>query len=335
MTGTKAPLMFLAAASLLALAGCSPSLVQTDPKLPPGFLDARVPASDLSAYMYMSQEQPITIPLDRFGDPAHAANNPRFATIPEKLAANRLALSVGPTLDSFGGVIEFESAARGFYSDIQAEIAEIVASGHPEVTVWRGDKELFLVRGTGGWADAMSSALRSGEGAPFKDMYPDIWELMRLLPESPPAKPVAAGFLKPTKVVIDALASRAGLDLGTLSQAMGTVNIKNVAFIAYSDRPVAIPTDVTPEYIRRHNVGAIYVARSSYPGFILSFFLNNFSGRIALEKVTIRDETVLYRAFDDVHLLVKAIGSTIFFTMAPERAFAEELMASVLDVQAG
>lgn len=319
----------------LLLAGCSPSLVKPTPKLPPGFLETPVPAGDLSAYLYLSQGSPITIPLERFGDPAQAVGNPRFVRIPETVGINRLALAVGPDLGSFGGAIEFESASRGFYNDIQAEMAEIVASGQPEVTVWRGNKELFLVRGTGGWADAMKVALQSGDASRFQDAYPDIWELMRLLPERPPGEPVAAGFLKVDTGLLDSLTSKAGLGLRGLGQALGAIRITDVAYVVYTDNTsLALPEDVGREYLEEAGVGAVFVVRSAYPGFLLSFFLNTFADRVGLQKGTeVSGEDVLSKDLDGMYLVAKPLDNTLFLVLAPTRERAEALMAAVLEPQ--
>ena len=324
------PLLLLAPVlALLLMVGCSPSLVKTTPKLPPGFLEARVPACDLSAYLYVSQESPITIPLERFGDPAQAPNNPKFATMPESLEINRLALAVGPNLDSFGGSIAFND-------DLQAEMAEDVASGRPEVIVWREGRELNLVRGTGGWANALEGALRTGDASPFEDAYPDIWDLMRLLPEAPPKEPVAAGFVHVSQDILDSLVTRAGLELEGVAQALGAINVSDVVFAAYADTSLTLPAEVGPDYFNEAGVGAVFVARSAYPGFLLSFFLGTFADRVDLEKGSLANgQGVMFREMDDMHLVAKSVGNTLFLTLAPTREKAEALMTSVLEPQLG
>ena len=324
----KRILLLALAVSVLAALACSPKLVQTDPKLPPGFLDTPVLTGDLNAYLYLSQGSPIALPLEPFGDIENIQGNP---LLPERLSVETdirsLAFWMGPDLGSFGGDVVFSE-------ETVAEIAELLlATKSDDVTSWRQGARVSLVRGTGPWATEMERVHRSGQALPFGEAYPKAWELLRLLPESPPAEPVAAGFLNPTSTVIDPLASRAGLSLGRLAPALGSVNINDVAFVAYSNRPIAVPERVTADYLHEHQIGAILVTRSSYPGFILSFFLNNFSGRVDLNKIEVMGESVLYREFADVHLMVKSIGNTIFFSLAPTRDFAESLIASVLETQ--
>ena len=310
---------------VLLLVGCSPTLEQTTPKLPPGFLDARVPDGDLSAYLYLSQESPIAIPLRRFGDAAQAADNPRFAVIPETLDIDWLALTVGPDLDSFGGAIAFSN-------DLLAEIAGVLLSALSDVSAWRDGGKLYLVRGTGGWADATNAALRAGDASSFPDAQPDIWDLMRLLPEQPPMDPVAAGFVRVKGDLMDSLSARAGLDIGGIAQAFGAINVTDVAFVAYADALLALPTEVGPDFFNEAGVGAIFVMRSTYPGFLLSFFLDNFADRLRLEEGSVvSGQDVLVREFRDVHMVVTTLGNTIFLSLAPSSESAEALMASALE----
>ena len=325
---TKKTLFLALAVSVLGALACSPKLVQTDPKLPPGFLDTPVITGDLNAYLYLSQSSPVALPLGPFGDIEKVQGNPLLPErLPSQTQIRSLAFWMGPDLGSFGGDVVFSE-------ETAAEIVELLlAAKSDNVTSWRRGARVSLVRGTGPWATEMERVHRTSEALPFREALPEAWELMRLLPGSPPAEPVAAGFLNPTSTVIDPLASRAGLSLGRLAPALGSVNIDDVAFVAYSNRPIAVPEKVTSDYLREYQIGAILVTRSSYPGFILSFFLNNFSGRVDLEKIEVMGESMLYREFAEVHLMVKSIGNTIFFSLAPTRDFTEKLIASVLETQ--
>jgi hypothetical protein len=316
----KRSLLLALAVSLLSAVACSPKLVQTDPKLPPGFLDAQVLTGDLNAYLYLSQGSPITFPLEIFGDVAQSRENSQLAErLTNEAEIRSLAIWMGPDLSSFGGDVIFTEEAA-------AEMAELLlAAKSDDVTSSHRGGAMSLVRGT-----AIAPPYTH---LPFSEAYPKAWELMRLLPESPPVEPVAAGFLSSNSTVIDPLASRAGLNLGRLAPALGSVNIGDVAFVVYFGQPIAVPEKVTPDYLLEHQMGAIFVTKSSYPGFLLSFFLNNFSGRVDLEKIEVMEESVLYRQFEDVHLMVKPIGNTIFFSLAPTRDFTEQLISSVLETQ--
>ena len=73
------------------------------------------------------------------------------------------------------------------------------------------------------------------------------------------------------------------------------------------------------------------MARSTYPGFLLSFFLNTFADRVDLQSDTrVAGEDVLSRDLNGVHLLVKPLGSVIFIVVASEEQTSERLMESVL-----
>ena len=190
---------------------------------------------------------------------------------------------------------------------------------------------LRLVRGQGAWADDIESAMRAGHGVTFKEKYEDAWRLLRLLPEEPSLEPAAAGFISVDSDLLDSLTSRAGLELGGLGQALGTINVENIAYIAYTEDELRLPESVDREFVRSSGTAAVFVARSTYPGFLLSFFLNTFADRVDLQSDTqIAGEDVLSRDLDGVHLLVKPLGSVIFIVVASEKQSSEALMQSVL-----
>ena len=316
-------LIVLLAASFALLAGCNPTLVQTDPELPPGFLETPVPDVELNAYLYTSQEQPTIIPLELLLAEVSVPSG-----FPTEVGVQRMAAWMGPDLQSFGASLRFQDVQDATF--VEEQMAE---RAREAVQSWRDGADLQLARGSGPWVEGLRSALSNGSTTDFQEAYPEVWKLLRLLPASPPGEVVAAGFLRPTSTVIDSLAARAGLNLGRFGPALGTVNVKNVAFAAYSNQRIVFPTEVTPEYIQEYQIGAIYIAQSSYPGFILSFFLDRFAGRVDLEETQVIGEAVLYREFEDVYLMVKVLGNTIFFTLAPSRDYAQELMAAVLAPQ--
>ena len=307
--------LFVALLITLFMAARSPTLLETAPMLPPGFEEARLPDGDFNAYLYVSHSAPIAVPPEAFGEPAGASAQ-------SGLELSSLGAWVGPNLDSFGAKVEFQE-------QVQAQAAE--AALGDDVERWREGDVLRLVRGEGAWADDVETAMRAGDGVAFKDKYEDIWRLLRLLPDEPPFEPAAAGFISADSDLLDSLTSRAGLDLGGLGQALGTINVENIAYAAYAEDELRLPEHVDSEFVRDSGVAAVFVARSTYPGFILGFFLNAFADRVDLESDTrIAGEDVLSRDMDGAHLLVKPLGSTIFIVVASEERNSEKLMESVL-----
>ncbi len=308
-------LLLAALFTMLFLAARSPTLLETDPMLPPGFEEARLPDGDFNAYLYVSHGAPVAVPPEAFGESAGASAQP-------DLELSSLGAWVGPSLDSFGARAEFQG-------QVQAQAAETALGD--AVERWREDSTLRLVRGEGAWADDVEAAMRAGDGVTFKNKYEDVWRLLRLLPEEPPLEPAAAGFIAADSDLLDSLTSRAGLELGGLGQAMGTINVESIAYVAYADDDLRLPEQVDSEFVRDSGAAAVFVARSSYPGFILGFFLNVFADRVDLESDTrIAGEDVLSRGMDGVHLLVKPLGSVIFIVVASEERNSERLMESVL-----
>ncbi|MBI4199778.1 MAG: hypothetical protein HY535_04835 [Chloroflexi bacterium] len=308
--------------ALAASAGCAPTLVPQDPKLPPGFVETALPEADMGGYAYLSQTTPLTIPLEWF---VPKESLPPGA--PVQAGVDRIAVWLGPTdIESFGVLVDFVSAAEASFAEAQVE-----AQARGTLRVQRANDELLAFQGSGQWTDALRNAAGSNVKRKFSERYTEQWELLRLLPASPPGDPVAAGFLKVNSQLLDSLAAKGGMNLGNVAPALGAVQIGDIAFIAYANAPVTLPARVTPAYLRETTVGALFVVRSTYPGVLVNFFLNNFADRAGLEKgPQVQGQEVLYRNFQDVHLMLKAVGNTLFFSLAPTKEKAEALMASAL-----
>ena len=307
--------LFLASIVTLFMAVRSPTLLETAPMLPPGFEEALLPDGDFTAYLYLSHSAPVAVPLAAFGESAGASTEP-------DVELSSLGAWAGPNLDSFGARAEFGE-------QMQAQAAETVLGD--DVEQWREDGVLSLVRGDGVWADGVEIAMRAGSGVTFKEKYEDVWKLLRLLPEEPPLEPAAAGFVSAESDLLDSLTARAGLDLGGLGQALGTINVEKIAYVAYAEDEPRLPDNVDSDLVRSSGLAAVFVARSTYPGFLLSFFLNTFADRVDLQSDTrIAGEDVLSRDLDGVHLLVKPLGSVIFIAVASEAETSKSLMESIL-----
>ncbi len=307
--------LFLAVLITLFMVTRSPTLLETDPMLPPGFEEARLPDGDFNAYLYVSHSEPIAMPLAAFGESAGASAQP-------DLELSSLGAWVGPNLDSFGARVEFQE-------QLQAQAAE--AARADNVEKWREGSVLSLVRGGQVWTGDVEAAMRAEGGSAFKEKYEDMWRLLRLLPEEPPLEPAAAGFISVDRDLLDSLTSKAGLELGGLGQALGTINVEDIAYVAYAEDELRLPESVDREFVEGSGIAAVFVARSTYPGFLLSFFLNTFADRVDLQSDTrVAGEDVLSRDLDGVHLLVKPLGSVVFIIVASEEQTSEALMESVL-----
>ncbi|MDO8750850.1 MAG: hypothetical protein Q7K03_06875 [Dehalococcoidia bacterium] len=318
-------IVLLAVASLI-WTGCSSGPARTNPALPPGFAEAQVPAGEISAYLYVSQGTPVTIPTERFGDVSTSSRKSGSVIIHDRdsLEVMRLALWTGQSLDSFAGDFKFRDEAT-------AEVVQKLAAEKADVAAIRSGILLSVAQGTTDWAKAMEGFLRANQRSPFKDAYPAAWDLLHLMPEAPPGKPVAVGFVHVNDALMNSLASKAGLNLSGIGQAFGAANVSDIAFIAYADTPLALPNVVGPDYFKQAGLGAIFVAQSTYPGFVLSFFLGSFADRAGLEKgPTIQGQQVLVKEIEGAQLMVATVGNTFFVALAPTQEKAEALMTSAL-----
>ncbi|MSQ21961.1 MAG: hypothetical protein EXR53_01460 [Dehalococcoidia bacterium] len=308
--------------------GCAAALSRTNPALPPGFQDAQLPPGEVDAYLYLSQGTPIGIPTERFVKAEEIDESiKRTFVIPHVLEVSGLSLWTGSSLDSFAGAVKFPD-------DKTAEMVQQLMSTRRDVrrTVsWRESMTLNLVSGSGEWAGGMESSLRANQGSQFKAAVPVAWDLLHLMPEAPQGKPVAAGFVHVNDALMNFLASKAGLNVSGIGQAFGAANVSDIAFIAYADKPLTVPEQIGPSYFKEAGLGGIFVAQSTYPGFVLSFFLGSFADRVGLEKgPTIKGQEVLVKEIDGTYLMIATLGNTFFVALAPTREKAEALLTSAL-----
>ena len=317
-----ARLAALAAVSLLALAalaGCG-GVHKGDPALPPGFLEAGLPDVELNAYVHVATARELAVPSGIFGE---AGGGPEPGVI--------LALSafMKDTIGEFGASIDFagvEDAA------LARELVEAADAGAPWLDQ-RGST-LRLVAGDSPWARELRSAWESGSRVDLRREYSGAWNLMRMLPETAPAPPVAAGFLRNVPDMAEKLLERQGVGASGLDSALSLVRAREMAFAVYATDLEEVPRDGLDEALGRAGVGVIAVTRAGYPGFIVNFLTGRFMDRAGLEKVRVGEESARYRRLDDrVHLMLKNYGSTFFFTLAPTREGAQELMQSVVENQ--
>ncbi|MBI4282273.1 MAG: hypothetical protein HY672_02130 [Chloroflexi bacterium] len=326
MRRPSALIVLLATLTLLAV-GCSGSPAQGNPALPPGFTDAPIPGVDLSAYLYVSQGTPLSIPSRWFGDLAFAQTNAAFPALDDSVGVRTAWVGVGPTIDQYAREIVFNG-------EPEADAAVRLANSRPLTQAWRTGADVGIVYGTGEWPATAKTALQGSDGRPFSEAYPDSWELLRMAPSSPPGKPVAAGFANVGGNLLEQAATRAGVSLSGVGTALGSLKVAQVAFVAYTDADLSVKDDVGPAYFKEHEASALAVMKSGYPGFLLGFFLNSFAGQAGLEKGNqVAGQDVLTRELGDAYLIVKPMGNVVFMAIAPEKSGAEKLMEAVLKQQ--
>ncbi len=307
---------------IAALAGCQQAIEPGNPSLPVGFSETPILDVDLNGYIYVKQREPLRLSSNYFVAGADTSSPFAGVRLPPQVNLDRITVVQGPSIGSFGATIEFSS---GSDADATARVIE----QYDLWTTW-SDRTLTLITGTDEWAQSVRDAVEQDRRATLQESYPEIWEVIRLLPENPPAPPVAAGFLRVEKSTLEALATKANIGLGNASQAMGVARFNDIAFAVYAERPLQIPEEIDESFLRESGVGAVWVARSGYPSFVVSIVLNVLGGRIGLTETSIDDTGVRYMTIQDLHLYIANQGNIIYGALAPDKAQAEALMLSAL-----
>ncbi len=293
-----------------------------DPALPNGFLDAGIPDVELGVYMYADPGYEITIPVTVLVDGVE---------IIDEVTGTRVIAATHTDLESIGARVDFSGAATA-ERVLQVFEQQAATSGTTLPWLYRDGLSIAVVEGDSPWAVQMQEAFTSNATVNFQDAYPDTWEVMRLLPEDPPAPAVAAGFVRNVSDLIEGILTKQDISTLGLNSALDLVRVEHVAFAAYANDLDSLPTNITDLDLQQANMGVIAVAKAGYPGPIINVMLNTFASRAGLEDITIGGEEARYRNLDNkAHLILKNFGGVLYFALSPTREGAEQLMQSVID----
>ncbi len=307
--------------SAFALGGCAVGAKAGEPALPAGFADLDMPDVDTNALVYVNAGEPARVPLGAF-----AATD---------LVAGAGVVSIEVIVDDpdreFAARAEFvdlataERVAEAALSVAGGDAARWVRSDGPVVSVGRSETE---------WGDAVREAWATGRRVTIEERYPEVWEAVRLLPEDAPGRPVAVGFARNAPDLLDATLAATEVSLPGLASALSLMRADVIAFGVYAADPSDLPEQLTRDALRGSGVGVLGVAQAGYPGFVVGFLFEAFAERANLEETDVGGTTALYRVVEgDLHLMVKAYGSSIYLAAAPTRAEAETLVLAVVRSQ--
>ena len=124
------------------------------------------------------------------------------------------------------------------------------------------------------------------------------------------------------------------LSLPGLASALALIRADVIAFGVYAADPSHLPEQLDRDALRGSGIGVLGVAQAGYPAFVVGFLFDRFAEQANLEETDVGGITALYRVVDgDLHLMVKAYGSSIFLAAAPTRAEVEALVLAVVRSQ--
>ena len=306
---------------LVTLSACATSAKGGDPALPAGFEDLGMPDVDTNALFYARAAMPVDIPLGVFG-----------AT---DLVAGASVVSVESLVNDpdreYAVRVEFVDEATA--QDVGDVALSVVGD---DTTRWARVDGRFVIAGRAdtAWGDDVRDAWAGGDRVTIAERYPGVWETARLLPEDPPSPPVAVGFARNVSDLLDATLAATAVSLPGMASALSLIRADVIAFAAYAADPSGLPERLTRDALRESGIGVIGVSQAGYPGFVVGFLFDQFAETAGLEETEFGGTDALYRVVEgDLHLMVKAYGSTIYLFAAPTRAGAEALVLAVVRSQ--
>lgn len=298
---------------ILLVSACAGPKAQTA-LLPDGMSLAMAPGGmPLDAYLYIRQSQPTGIPGSFFGLPSDAAIQ----------SIEAWAVPSGSS-ESVGTVITL--AAQRDASALYPFIPD-----RPDLWKMLSGSNIYVVWGTGSGAEGLKTAISARRFVSLKEAEKDAWNLMERLPGSPEAKPLAAGFVRINERLIDFVQKKSpgGPDESMASNVkLARIEMAAVAF--YTSRDLKILDFMSPASLRDSGPGGIMIARSSYPGFVISTALGQAASRLNIEKTQIDGKPAYYRIVDipggeKVHIYFNNSGQYIYAHAAADIARSQQL----------
>ena len=311
-------LVLLVTALVLSVAVACDQVEPGDPVLPDGFRAAQIPDASVKAYVYLKPKEPLSVSVERFLDGEGAG-------LPSEAGISLWTVWVGPIPKDFGMGFQFVDL-----SVLDAVVKELEGGAGSWDHLRKGEW-LYLFDGDVEWVEALKSSLEGGRFVRLEDAYPDEWEMIRLLPETPPGDVIGAGFGKLDEEFLAGLGEQVGGIGSDVQSLVDAVNIKSAVFGLYAyEMPAEMP-EFGEDFLEEMGLSGLIVTKTGYPGFIINFIFGRAASGAGLEKMDMKGGDAYYKALQEsLHVLIKNIGSIFYVAVASETDSARALMESVL-----
>jgi len=280
--------------------------------LPPAFEAAKIPNTDLDAFMYVNPGETFRYTLS-------------FSPTSFRIEVVEIALWIVPSDGS-----EVLGLSIGFSSPSMASrIAEYIPD---EEGVWKKaiGSNLFLIYGKGSGASTLKDYIQRGDLVEFKSRYPQIYKTMSQLPSTATDKPIAVGFIEPTQNLENYM-----ITLTEDQSVKDYVNYLKTAKIEHAVICVYLQKDVKLaefSWSAVSKLSVIVIAKSSYPGFALQTFLS--AGVLkTFTKTEVDGKSAYYTEMNEMQIFLGSKGffeGYIIVAISQDKMKAEKLLASTL-----
>lgn len=298
--------------TLIAIASCSAPSKSSEPLLPRGFNSAAIPDIDMEGYIYLNQSTPVTVSANVL---------PGTST---GFGVDSASIWLGPGIKGAGGVVELTDMTAA------QSLAQQISSTDKNLWTNIKGKTLYLTSGSGDWTASLQSAITGQNMTALGDKYPDIQENFNHFPANPPAKPVAAGFLRLDGKLIESIGSEANIPFADIAPVLQSARINSISFVLYGQSAIEITESSGEDFLQELGLGAIIVGRSGYPSFLIGFFFDRAAQGAGLEKDAVEDINIYSYPVAGMTVLVAREGDILYGAIAQSRQIAEQLLLSAL-----
>ena len=308
-------------AALLIILVCSSGIVascknqpdSTEDSLPAGFERFELPKMRLTSYLFLDPGYDLTLAP---GLLTQGLGNENI------LAISRIVALSNSDLNAVQ--IKFKSLKFA-----QSVFDEIPTADDDKPEVLLNGEDLWLI-----WEENFSDVpfeqfWSTNPIGDFKENYPQIWILAKMLPEQPPLPPAGVGFSEAPAKEMGSLLTKMGFPGSLLEEAGSLLRINSAVFSLYAEKKDLNPLDLGN--LGQRDWSMLSVARSEYPSLVLRMMLNGIAVNGALEKRGFGQQSYYYRYLgDSLHLTVSIYDANIYWVLASNMDLSEELIESLV-----
>lgn len=306
----------------LLLCGCDEDESSSGKIIDSGSLYAPlVPNTEIDLLVFGKQDEPTRIPA-------------RMIDAMRDIDVDSISVWGVPSGDDFAIGIGITLATAG-------EASRVYQAINAEADAWTylNGNAIYMVEGTGEAATELKTAIQEEDFRTYDDAEFQT-AIAKLPPNTTDANLVGIAVAAPTSNMI-AFASESENDEGTMSMINLALNMLNLQVIAggfYSEEKIDIAE--IDEMLEQDkdlsliNAGAVALIKSGIPGLILEPAVEEILKQQEFSETTI-DGTTVFVGYGDndegenVVIIVRVEGNSIFASVSGNRSYAENLIMSV------
>ena len=285
------------------------------PSLPTGFENFIIPNTpNIDAILYVNQGVPFTY-------------SGKFLVMPVQIDVESSGIWLLPTntKEVLSGFIDFAST-----EEANAVYNLALDANSSDLWVMTSRNKLYFVHESSDDSLTMRKYIQTENLIGFQDRYPEVHDIISQLPRSPPTKPIAVGIIKPTDNLRNGIMELTKFETNEYIETLSKAGIDQIIISIYSPKTIEVAKILSMQDIKKLDLSALMVGKSSYPGPLLGIFFWKKAPNAGFTKITVNGKTAYHNNYDGLHVILANSGSYILVSISHDESQAKNLLASAL-----